>query len=75
MSKVKGYARGKEYRNTLNKGLELLAQKRSRKWLADMWKVAVMSQEDVKWSQQDWRPRAAKAGLKRTTMVLSESTL
>lgn len=75
VSKVKGYAKGKEYRNALNKGLELLAQKGTTKWLGDMREGAVMSQEDVEWAQQDWRPRAAKAGLKWTALLLSESAL
>jgi hypothetical protein len=75
VSELKGYAAGQEYRNAVEKGLELLIQKKSDKWLGDMRKGTVMSQEDAQWAQQDWRPRAAEAGLKWTALVLSESAL
>lgn len=75
VSQLKGYAAGEEYRNALDEGLKLLAQNKSTKWLSDMREGTVMSQEDAKWAQQDWRPRAAKAGLKWTALVLSESAL
>jgi hypothetical protein len=75
VSKSKGYAGGKEYRDALDKGLELLVQKKSHKWLSDAREGTVMSQEDAQWAMQDWRPRAAKAGLKWTALVLSESAL
>lgn len=75
VSQLKGFAHGEGYRVALDKGLELLEQKASRKWLGDMREGAAMDPQDLKWTQEDWRPRAVAAGLQWTAMVMTENAL
>ena len=75
VSEMEGFAEGEEYRNALEKGLESLELNRSRKWLGDMTRGSLMSQDDAKWVQADWRPRAARAGLRWTALVMTNNAL
>lgn len=65
----KGFVTGKTFRDSVDKGLELLIEKRSHKWLADLSKMGVISQEDQKWADEDWFPRAVKAGIRYMAMI------
>jgi hypothetical protein len=75
VSTMKGFAEGKAYRKALDKGLELLERHGSNKWLGDMRNGAVMNQDDLAWVQNDWRPRATKAGLCWTALVMKDQAL
>ena len=75
VSELKGFAQGEGYRKTLDKGLELLRQRGSKKWLGDMRTGSVMERADLGWVETDWTPRATKAGLKWTALVMPEHVL
>lgn len=65
----KGFVTGNSFRDAVDKGLELLIEKRGDKWLADLSKMGVISQEDQKWADEDWFPRAVKAGIRYMAMI------
>jgi hypothetical protein len=71
----KRYAVSGEFRTGLEKGLELVKQKRARKWLADMRHMGVVSPADQKWSNEDWFPRALAAGIHKMALIVPKSTL
>ena len=68
----KGFAYGEMYREGLNKGLQLLINKKSRLWLADLQKMRLLNQEDQKWTNSDWLPRAVLGGMQRMGIVLPQ---
>jgi hypothetical protein len=70
-----GFVEGDELRRGMDKGLELLIQKRSSKWLAEMSHRKVHTDVDQKWIVDDWTPRAAAAGLRYTAFVLPTSVV
>jgi hypothetical protein len=70
-----GYVDGQYYRDTMDKGLALLKEKKASKWLADMREQKVLSQEDQTWTVQDWTPRSVKAGIRHTAFVIPASAL
>ena len=66
----KKYAAGKDFRNGLDTGLELIRKKNSSRWLADLRKMQVVNQEDQQWSNDDWFPRAIKAGIRKMAIIV-----
>lgn len=60
---------GEPFRTLLNTGVELLQKHGATKWLSDNRKHVGLPEEDVKWSQEDWFPRAQKAGWKYWALV------
>ena len=71
----KRFARSKDFRLGLEKGLELVKKKATGKWLADMRNMGVLSQADQNWSNEDWFPRALAAGINRMALIVPSSTL
>ena len=71
----KGFVTGKAFREFVDKGLELLVQKRGCKWLADLSNMGVMSQDDQNWADIDWFPRAVKSGVKYMAMVRPQKVI
>jgi hypothetical protein len=61
---------GEPFRRGLNAGLELVRQKKARKWIADTKHMGVVSVEDVKWTNEDWIPRVVAAGLRWMAFVM-----
>lgn len=57
------------------KGLELLIEKRANKWLADLSKMVIISQDDQKWADKDCFPRAAKSGIRYMAMITPEKVI
>jgi hypothetical protein len=70
-----GFVEGEELRTGLNKGIELLVKKRSNRWLAEMKKRKVHTEEDQRWIVDDWTPRAVAAGLRFAAFVLPTSVI
>jgi hypothetical protein len=66
----KKYAAGDKFRNGLDKGLELITAKGSSRWLADLRDMQVVNQEDQEWSNEDWTPRAVKAGIRHMAILV-----
>lgn len=71
----KGFAQGEQYRTPINKILELVVQKQSKKVLYDCRKMSVVSQDDQSWLLQDWYNRSIEAGLKYSAIVLPEKVI
>lgn len=70
-----GFVDGNSYRGSMDKGLELLKEKKASRWLADMLDQKVLSSEDQDWTIQDWTPRAVAAGIKKSAFVVPKSVI
>jgi hypothetical protein len=68
-----GYVDGADYRNVLIALVELMEQKGASKLLVDTRKAKVVTPADQEWVTSVWTPRATKAGLKFTAMLVPES--
>jgi hypothetical protein len=71
----KAFAKSAEFRRGLDKGLELLTNKKAARWLADMRKMGTIGVEDQKWSNEDWFPRAVRGGIRYMALVMPASAL
>ena len=69
------FARGEEYREGLNAGLELATEKRAPNWLADLREMGTVVQEDQQWSNEQWFPRAMDSPLRHMAVVKPESVI
>lgn len=65
----KAFAKGENFRTGLNKGLELVIQKKTSRWLADTRNLKVVAQDDQRWTNEDWFPRALAAGVRSMAIV------
>jgi hypothetical protein len=68
-----GYVDGADYRNVLIALAELMEQKGVSKLLVDSRKAKVITPADQEWVTSVWTPRANKAGLKFTAMLVPDS--
>ncbi len=59
----KQFPEGEEFREPLLAGVDLLVQKKGRRWLGDTRNLGVCTQEDVRWAADVWTPRATAAGM------------
>ena len=66
----KGFISGKDYRNALDKAAELFKEKGIGKWIANLSEMETITDEDQKWANEDWFPRALQAGLKRLAIIV-----
>ncbi len=57
-------------RTGLDRGVELLERYKATKWLSDNREVEPHSLEDGEWINNDWLPRAVKAGWKYWGLVV-----
>lgn len=71
----KAFAKGDEFKEALNKGLELIRQKGASKWLGDTSNMSAISADDQHWSNTDWFPRAISGGIKRMAVVIPKSAI
>lgn len=65
----KKFVAGNDFRTGLDTGLQLIIDKRSTKWLADLRNLGVVAQEDQEWSNNNWFPRALIAGITHMAIV------
>lgn len=70
-----GYADGDDLYKGMNAGIELLAKKKSSRWLGDLRFRRAMQEADMVWIAKDWTPRAVAAGMKRLAIVVPTSVL
>ncbi len=56
----------------LNRGVDLLKQHKAKKWLSDNREIDPHSEEDGKWVNNDWLPRAVAAGWKYWALVVPD---
>lgn len=68
----KAFVFGDDFRQALDKGLSIVIENDTNRWLADLRHLGVLSQADQKWSNEDWFPRAHNAGIIRMALVLPE---
>ncbi len=64
------FVSGDDFRNGLDKGLDLLIQQRAHRWLVDLRNLGVVTQEDQQWSNETWFPRAIAGGITAMAIVL-----
>ena len=68
----KDFASSEEFKTGLNTGLDLLVERNTGNWLADLRKMDVIDPDDEKWSNEDWFPRALAGGVKKMALIPSE---
>jgi hypothetical protein len=70
-----GFVYGGNFKKMVGQGLDLLIEKKGCKWLANLSKMEVIAQEDQRWLDEEWFPRAAQAGVKYIAMVRPEKVI
>lgn len=75
ISQWKAYSEGEIYRAAMDKGLDLLKQKKCGKVLVDSRLLRVVNQDDQKWTIENWTPRALAAGLRYSAFLIPKSAL
>ena len=66
---------GQEFRDVMNKGVEVFKQYGANKWLSDDRKVSAWSQEDLEWGDKDWFPRVQMSGWKYWAIIMPEQAI
>lgn len=66
---------GQEFRQVLEKGLEVFQQHGAQKWLSDDRKNSALPTADLEWSMQDWFFRAFNAGWKYWAIVMPDKVV
>lgn len=69
----KGYATSRQFRDGTELMLEILVQNQTFKVLADIKDMAIIGQEDQKWLDTDFLPRATNQGFRVLAVVRPES--
>ena len=69
------YIYGQQFRNVLEKGLEVFKEKGAQKWLSDDRNNSALPTEDGDWAQENWAPRVIAAGWKYWAIVLPEKVV
>lgn len=71
----KEFAHGKDFRNGLTEGLDLLESKKSSNWLADLRQLGVVTREDQEWADDVWYADAVARGVKKIAIIMPESAI
>ena len=66
---------GEPMRRGLQAGLDLVRQKKSRKWLVDSRRLGSIEPGDVKWVNDMWMPNAVAAGLSWMAFVMAQKVV
>ena len=69
----KGYATSRQFRDGTELMLEILVQNQTFKVLADIKDMVIIGQEDQKWLDTDFLPRATNQGFRVLAVVRPES--
>jgi len=72
---IRKFVTGKDFRDLLTAGSDLLRKNSARKWLSDDRGQWVLAKEDLDWSETQWAPAVAKAGWKYWAIVRAEKVL
>jgi hypothetical protein len=75
MSEWYGMVPTAKLRGTLEKILELCQQKATKRYLADISQLTVVTKDDEAWLGENWFPRAMAAGVKSFAFVIPKSAL
>lgn len=71
----RGFAQSADYRQGLDKVLELLQAHKATKALADLRDQKPATEADQQWTNENWFPRAIAIGLNRMAVVIPKSQL
>ncbi len=71
----RGFIFGDDYKQALNKILELMIQKKADRLFSDTRKLRILNQDDQQWAATDWIPRIRAAGLKHQAIIIPGSDL
>lgn len=63
---------GENFRDVLNKGIEVFTENDAHKWLSDDRNNSSLTAEDRDWSLNDWFPRAYDAGWKYWAIIMPD---
>ncbi|HVJ93875.1 MAG TPA: hypothetical protein VM580_28995 [Labilithrix sp.] len=66
---------GAGMRRGLEAGLAVITEKKARRWLVDSTTLEMIDPADVKWVNDNWIPRAVKAGLASMAFVLAKKVV
>lgn len=68
--RIKGYLPQGGFRKLLDASAELLEKYRASKYVSDDRDNVVVDPDDIRWADDHWYPRVAKAGLRHWALVL-----
>lgn len=71
----KKFPRSKGFKAGLEKGLELVKQKRATRWIGDVRQMKLLKPDDQRWVHEDWLPRLMAAGMKRMAVIIEPKAL
>ncbi|MBZ0307623.1 MAG: STAS/SEC14 domain-containing protein [Anaerolineae bacterium] len=66
------YIHGQEFRQVLEKGLEVFKERGGQKWLSDDRKNSALPTADMEWGLKDWNPRVWAAGWRYWAVVMPD---
>lgn len=72
---IRKFVTGKDFRNLLTAGSDVLRKHLAKKWLSDDRGQWVLAKDDLAWSEALWAPQAAKAGWKYWAIVRADKVL
>ncbi len=71
----KKFIYGQEFRDVLEKGLEIFQQHGVQKWLSDDRKNSALPTEDLEWGMGNWFPRVFGCGWKYWAIVMPDKVV
>jgi hypothetical protein len=69
------FVAGKDFREFLMAGADVLRKNLARKWLSDDRGNMVLGKADMEWSQTEWAPLVARSGWKYWAIVRPQKVL
>lgn len=69
------YIYGQEFRQVLEKGLEIFKEHGAYKWLSDDRKNSALPTDDMGWAMNDWQPRVIAAGWRYWAIVMPDKVV
>ena len=72
---LRKFVHGPQFRNVLEKGLELFVKHGANRWLSDDRGNGPLKPADADWALNDWAPRVMAAGWKYWAVVMPEKVL
>jgi hypothetical protein len=72
---IRRFVTGKDFRDLLTAGSDVLRKHQARKWLSDDRGQWALAKEDLAWSETQWAPLVAKSGWKYWAIVRAEKVL
>jgi hypothetical protein len=71
----KKFAKGDDFKNALEAGLELVKKKGAKRWVGDCQNLGPIAPADQKWVNEDWFPRLLGTGMQRMAVIIPKSAL